>query len=99
MAQAGAPVGESRAESAARRDSRRHPLDKDDISTNPGSSALSAPDITVIAKGDHLFFSESAASWESLGIDPTVGAALQGAGFERPSQVQEAAVPKILEGR
>lgn len=99
IAQAGAPVNESRAESAARRDARKHPLDKEDISTQTGSSAMLSPDVTVIPKGADLFFSPSATSWATLGLDPTLAEALQGAGFLRPSRVQEAAIPKILEGR
>jgi hypothetical protein len=99
IAQAGAPVNESRAESAARRDARKHPLDKEDISTQTGSSARLRPDVTVIPKGADLFFSPSATSWATVGLDPTLAEALQGAGFLRPSRVQEAAIPKILEGR
>ncbi|GBF91565.1 DEAD-box ATP-dependent RNA helicase [Raphidocelis subcapitata] len=48
---------------------------------------------------DDYFYAQAATSFEDLGLGGAVSAALRGAGFARPSRVQELAAPPLLAGR
>lgn len=54
---------------------------------------------TLPADGAKDFFAEEGVGFEDLGLNDTLLDALNGAGFSRPSKIQELSAPSILSGK